>query len=152
MVALVIALATAISTDAPVAPAQEQTGASRIALATISDPRNRPIVDVSADDFVIQEAGAAREILSVRPGDYPIASIVDSGAILHVVANRAVQAAAGGGFRPGAAIRALAEQSRGEFTAIYNAASFQAALDRLADRVAGEMMIEYLVPVGSKPS
>ena len=264
MNAFPLALVTALSIAAQSSSADSQTGASRVALATVSDPRNRPIVDVSADDFIIQEAGAAREILSVRPGDYPIvlvldtgadartdfpmirgaashfigrigqrpiavvtiggtpqlvasfetqrgelvakietldaatnapsallegialaartirstgslfsaivvlssasldgsssapddliASIVDSGAILHVVANRAVQAAAGGGFRPGAAIRALAEQSRGEFTAIYNAASFQAALDRLADRVAGEMMIEYLVPVGSKPS
>ena len=55
-------------------------------------------------------------------------------------------------FRPGPAIRALAEQSRGEFTTIYSAASFQAALDRLADSLAAEMMIEYIVPVGSKPN
>jgi len=262
--AFLLALAAAVSTVAQSSSANSQTGASRIALATISDPRNRAIVDVGADDFVIQEAGAAREVLSVRPGDYPIvlvldtsadartdfpmirkaashfidrigqrpiaavtiggapqliagfdtdraelvakvgsldaqanapssqlegmalaartlrdtgslfsaiivlssasldgsrsspdefiASIVDSGAILHVVANRAVQATAGGGFRPSAAIRALAEQSRGEVTTIYSAASFQAALDRLADRLAAEMMIEYLVPVGSKPS
>jgi len=34
---------------------------------------------VSADDFVIQEAGAAREILSVRPGDYPIVLLLDTG-------------------------------------------------------------------------
>ena len=53
-------------------PADSQTGASRIALASVTDPRNRPLVDVSADDFVIQEAGVAREILSVRPADYPI--------------------------------------------------------------------------------
>ena len=31
------------------------------------------------------------------------------------------------------------------------AASYQAALDRLADRLSSEMMIEYIVPVGSKP-
>ena len=47
-----------------------QTGASRTALASITDPRNTPLVDVGADDFVIQEGGAAREILSVRPADY----------------------------------------------------------------------------------
>ena len=35
---------------------------------------------------------------------------------------------------------------------IYSAASYQAALDRLADRMTSEMMIEYLVPVGSKPN
>ena len=84
--------------------------------------------------------------------DEMLASIVDSGAILHIVANGSVQAMAGNGFRPGAALRAVAEQSRGEFTPIYSAASFQAALERLADRLSAEMMIEYLVPVGSKPS
>src|SRR5262249_45059286 len=243
VISVVVAL-TAISTVISAA----QTGASRIALATVSDPRNRPLVDVSVDDFVIQEAGASREVLSVRPGDYPIvllidtgsearpdfplirkaasrfidrigqrpiavvtiggtpqlvasfeaeraeliakvealeahanapsallegmalaartigttgslfsaivalssaslegsrvapdeliASIVDSGTILHVVAGRAMQGTAGGGFRQAAAIRALAEQSRGELTTIYSAASFQAALDRLADRLA----------------
>ena len=58
----------------------------------------------------------------------------------------------GSGFRPGAAIRAVAEQSRGEFTVIYSAASFQSALDRLADRLAAELLIEYMSPsVGSKP-
>jgi hypothetical protein len=244
--------------------AESQTGASRIALTTISDARNRPVVDVSADDFVIQEAGVAREVLSVRPADYPIvllvdtssdarnefplirkaaqrfverigprplaivtcgttphlvagfdedaptvaaklaalesdsnaaatllegaalaaqlvrrtgtlfsaiialstattdgsrgspdemlASIVDSGAILHIVANRTAQAMAGDGFRPGAALKAVAEQSRGEFTVIYSAASFQAALERLAERMTTELMIEYIVPVGSKPA
>jgi hypothetical protein len=262
VLALAFALAGA-STVAHSSTVYSQTGASRVALATVSDPRNKSIVDVGADDFVIQESGASREILSVRPADYPIvlvldtgsdargdlpmirrsasrfidrigqrpiaivtiggtpqlaagfddervalmakvealdaaagatssilegiglaaqtlrrtgslfsaivvlssasldgsrgspdaliASIVDGAAILHVVANRAVQANSGGGFRPGAAIRALAEQSRGEFTTIYSAASFQAALDRLADRLAAELMIEYIVPVGSKP-
>src|SRR3954468_1273798 len=236
--------------------ADAQTGASRLALATVTDPRDKPLVDVSADDFVIQEAGAARDILSVRPADYPIAvlldtgadssadfplmqkaaahfiervgqrpiavaafggeprlvasfederqtvlarlaaltpesaggsallqgaalagetiratgtlfsaivilsasptdasrdpvdaliaPVVDSSAILHVIANRP-----GSGART---LRALAEQSRGEFTVIYSAPSYQAALDRLADRLAGEMLIEYLVPAGSKPN
>ena len=243
--------------------ADSQTGASRIALASVTDPRNRPLVDVSADDFVIQEAGIAREVLSVRPADYPIvvmldtgsearadfqlmqkaaahfidrigqrpialgtfggtptmlttfedqrptvmtrldeiaadpsagslllqgtsvaaqtiratgtlfscivilsaaqadasggapdeliAPVVDSNATLHVIANRPGQTAAGGQ-RSNPALRALAEQSRGEFTVIYSAASYQAALDRLADRLTSEMMIEYLVPVGSKPN
>jgi hypothetical protein len=246
----------------PATPADSQTGASRIALAAVTDPRNRPLVDVGADDFVIQEAGTAREILSVRPADYPIvilidtgkearadfpliqkavahfidrigqrpmaigtfgnlpqmiatfeddrqavmaklaavsadtaagsmllqgaalavqtiratgtlfsaivivsatgadasrnppdemlASVVDSNAMLHVIANRS-QPPAAGGLRPGAALRSLAEQTRGEYTTIYSAGSYQAALDRLADRLTSEMMIEYLVPVGSKP-
>lgn len=258
---LALALAATLALQAAPAAAS-QTGASRVALATVTDPRNRPLVDVSADDFVIQEAGAAREILSVRPADYPIAvlldngsegradfalmqkavahfierigqrpialgtfgnvpklitafeddrqtvmarlgaiaadtvagsqllqgaalagetiratgtlfsaivilsatpadasrnppaelmaPVVDSNAILHVIANRSQPAA--GGLRPGSALRALAEQTRGEYTVVYSAASYQAALDRLADRLTSEMMIEYLVPVGSKPN
>ena len=262
VIPLVLALA-AISAVAQSGSAEPQTGASRVALASVTDPRNKPLVDVSADDFVIQEGGAAREILTVRPADYPIvvlldtgsearadfplmqkavahfierigqrplalgtfgnvpkmlttfdddrqdvmarlaeiaadtaagslllqgaalagqtiratgtlfsaivilsatpvdasrnpvdemiAPVVDSNAILHVVANRPSQTA-GGSLRSNPALRALAEQSRGEFTVIYSAASYQAALDRLADRLTSEMMIEYLVPVGSKPN
>jgi hypothetical protein len=261
VLALVLALAGSLT--AGVQSAEPQTGASRVALASITDPRNKPLVDVSADDFVIQEGGAPREILSVRPADYPlvvlldtgvdargdfpsiqkavlhfierigqrplvlgtfgnvpamlttfeddrqtvmarlagiaadttagslllqgaalagetiratgtlfsaivivsatsvdasrdrpdamIAPVVDSGAILHIIANRQGQTA-GGGPRSSAALRALAQQSRGEFTTIYSASSYQAALERLADRLTTEMMIEYLVPVGSKPN
>jgi hypothetical protein len=61
------------------ASAAPQTGASRIALATVLDPRNRPIVDVEADDFVISEGGYAREILSVHVADYPVVVLLDTG-------------------------------------------------------------------------
>lgn len=261
---LVLTLAATLALHAALDTAESQTGASRIALATVSDPRNRPLMDVGPDDFVIEEAGAAREVLFVRPADYPIvvlldngtdgradfppmrkavanfldrigprpvalgtfgnvpnmvttfeddrrtvtarlgeldtatsagslllqgaalagqtitrtgslfstiiilsatgldasrdapeeliAPIVDSGAILHIIANRSVQPSAGGDFRHGAALRALAEQTRGQYTTIYSSASYQAALDRLADRLTSELMIEYLVPVGSKPN
>lgn len=263
MLTLAFALVFAVWPAGQSPAADSQTGASRVALTTVLDPKNRPILDVGLDDFVIQEAGTAREVLSVRPADYPIvlaidngtdarrefellrkaaahfiervgqrpiaiitfggtpkivagfederetvlarladisgdanaassllegialsantirqsgalfasivvlssatvdgsrgsvdemlASVVDSNAFLHVIANRSVQAMSGSGFRPGAAIRAVAEQSRGEFTVIYSAASFQSALDRLADRLAAELLIEYIVPVGSKP-
>jgi von Willebrand factor type A domain-containing protein len=239
-----------------------QIGASRLMLAAVTDQRGRSVVDVGADDFVVQEAGASREILSVRVADYPIvvlidtnaparddfplmqkaaahfiqrlgnerpviagvfgdapkllasfdddrktvlerlngiepdgargssrasnllkgaalaaetlhatgslfsavvilssstdsddgesaeraiAAIVDSGAIVHVIANRSIASP------PLGAIRTIVNQTRGEYTPIYAAASFQAALDRLADRLSSEMLIEYLVPPGSKP-
>lgn len=270
MRALVLALTAAIAATTP--PAEQQTGASRVALATVTDPRNKPLVDVSADDFVIQEAGVARDILSIRPADYPIvvlldtgtdaradlplmrtaaaqfierigqrpialgtfggtpkmlttfederqtvlerlasaavdtsagsamlegaalagrtiretgtlfsalvilsatasdasgspvdetiALIVDSNAILHVVANRrgadfdfrGLSPSENRDLAPSRMLRALAEQSRGELTLIYSASSYRAALDRLADRLNAEMMIEYLVPIGSKPN
>jgi len=50
-----------------------------VALASVTDPRNRPLVDVGPDDFVIQEAGTSRDILSVRPADYPIVILLDTG-------------------------------------------------------------------------
>jgi hypothetical protein len=262
--AAVLAAASVFTQSQPPVAAESQTGASRFALVNVLDPRGKAIVDVGADDFVVQEAGAAREVLSVRPADYPvvvmldtgigaradfammrkaaehfidrigprplaigtfggtpamiagfdddrsvavqrlselapannapsalmqgaavaagtirssgslfaalvilssapmdgsqtspdemIAAIVDSGSILHVIANRSVQAIAGSGFRPAAALRALAEQSRGEYTTIYSAASYESALDRLAERLTTEMLVEYLVPVGSKPN
>src|SRR5471032_522170 len=75
----VFALAVVVSAPAQAGAADPQTGASRVALASVTDPRNRPLVDVSADDFVIQEAGSAREILSVRPADYPIVVLLDTG-------------------------------------------------------------------------
>src|SRR6267143_3311909 len=243
--------------------AMTQTGASRVALATVVDPRNRPIVDVEADDFVIHEGADAREILSVHIADYPIvvmidtggnartdlpmmeraaaqfiarigqrpvalgtfgdppamlttfdderpklmarldampaastgaslllqgaalaaqtlrptgslfsaivmlsaspidaspnadalvSPIVDAGAILHVVANRSTRGYGDGMALSGlaATIRTLVEQTHGQYTPIYTAASYRAALDQIADRMATEIMIEYLVPTQSK--
>ena len=270
MGALVLLLAVITFAPPQAGPAEQQTGASRVALATVTDPKNRPLVDVSADDFVIQEAGAARDVLSVRPADYPIVVLLDTGGdaradfpllqkaaahfidrigqrpialgtfggtpkmlttfederktVLARLADTAADTSAGSLLLQGAALagqtihqtgtlfsaivilsatavdasrnpademiaqvvdsnailhivgrgtapdfrgrvandnrdpntsrtlRALAEQSRGEFTVIYSASSYQAALDRLADRLSAEMLIEYLVPVGSKPA
>jgi hypothetical protein len=241
-----------------------QVGASRTALALVSDAKNHSIVDIGADDFVIQEAGQAREVLSVRVADYPvvvmldtganartdfalmrkaverfidrlgvrpivigtlgdtptmlttfederpklietlaaldfsptsrsmllqgtavaaeairatgtlfsalvvlsatasdssrmspdemIASIVDSHTVLHVIANRSTQIVGQmGQVRSGMALRQIAEQTRGQYTVIYSPASYQPALDRLSERLTSEMMVEYLVPPGSKP-
>jgi hypothetical protein len=74
---LVLAFSAALTAAAQ--PPDSQTGASRVALAIVTDARNHPLVDVSADDFVIQESGTTREILSVRPGDYPIVVMLDTG-------------------------------------------------------------------------
>ncbi|MBZ5558872.1 MAG: VWA domain-containing protein [Acidobacteriia bacterium] len=236
-----------------------QTGASRLVLAAATDPRNRPLVDLGPDDFVIEEGKDEREVLSVHPADYPIVvllgtgveahadfatiqtavlhfierlgderpialvsfggaprliasfeddrktvlarlqalsidaapgrevlrgaglaaetlratqtlfsaivvvsgtpidaargtdedtlgPIIESGAILHVVANFGNAAAAPG------TLRGLVEQTHGVYTPVYTAASFQPALDRLADRLSTELIVEYLVPAGSKAS
>jgi hypothetical protein len=250
--------------------AQAQTGMSRLMLANVTDARGRAIVDLGPDDFVVQEAAATREILSVRVTDYPIivvletgsaseeefalaqkaaarfierlgnerpvivatggtpprllatfddarktvldrlnalepgrsaeasrangtrrlgaaalaaqalhgtgtlfssivllstvardedtepgadvlAPIVESGAIVHAIVQTPSRPEPGTRNPLLTGLRALVNQTRGEFTPIYSAASFQAALDRLVDRLGNEMLIEYLVPPGSKP-
>src|SRR5207253_2210404 len=77
--ARIVAAATAVALLCSSLPALQQTGASRVALATVVDPRNRPIVDVEADDFVVTEDGRPREILSVHIADYPVVVMIDTG-------------------------------------------------------------------------
>src|SRR5438874_13215547 len=79
MTAVLALLAFLASAAVQQPPADPTTGASRFALASVLDPRNRPVVDVGAVDFVIQEAGVAREVLSVRPADYPVVVMLDTG-------------------------------------------------------------------------
>ncbi|HEV3139789.1 MAG TPA: hypothetical protein VGY57_04710 [Vicinamibacterales bacterium] len=242
---------------APAGPGALQSSA-HLVLAAATDPRNRPLVDVGPDDFLISEAGAARELLSVRIADYPIVVAVDtradasadfpqiqqaarhfierlgadrpvvvgtlgrspktiatfddsrtivlerfgaltpdapgdrprlltgiaaaanalraaqslfsavvvlssapgetagsgeddpvpaiiaSSAIVHAIVN---QRGGAGGIRE---LRALVAQTRGELTPIYSASSYLAAVDRLADRLLSELLIEYISPTGSK--
>jgi hypothetical protein len=160
-----VAIGTFGGTPALVAELDEEREAVVAKLAALEAPRNVPsslLAGAALAADAIRKTGALFSAIVVLSSssldasggglDPMIASIIDSNAILHVVANRAVQATAGSGFRPAATIRALAEQSRGEYTTIYSAASFQSALDTLADRLSSELMIEYIVPVGSKPN
>jgi hypothetical protein len=231
-----------------------QTGASRFALAQVTDPRGKPLVDNGVDDFVVQEGGAERELLDVRVADYPVvlvvdntgddfatmrgaaarfltrlgprpvtivattppttiaafeeereavmgqlealtadasarsqplhalslageaikrtgtlfativvatsspveaiegdtaellAPVIDSRSVVHVVANAARTD------RGDRALRDLAAQTHGDYSPIYTAASYPPAFDRLASRLTTEMLIEYIVPVGSRPA
>jgi hypothetical protein len=76
-----------------------------------------------------------------------VAAIVDSGASVQVVIVR------GATDTPDAAqndlLRVLAGQTRGQYTPIFSAASFAIALDRIADRMASEVMIQYVAPAGT---
>jgi hypothetical protein len=247
----IVVLAAAVL-GAIVTLAAQSIGASRTALATVVDSRGRAIVDIEPDDFVVRETGRARDVLSVRIADYPIALVLDNGAgaaldftairqaaarfvgrvghrpiavaladpphliatfdddrsvvvqsleqampggsgdglfdamviaarqvqengsafsvmvvlsanplatppselltpilasraAVHVIVNGATAEAG----RPLETLREVADQTHGQFTTIYAAASYQAALDRLADRLAPELMVEYVVPAGS---
>jgi len=252
LVALMLAGAAARTVAQPLS--------GRLLLATVADRGNRAIVDVSADDLVIEEGGQNREVLDVRSADYPVAVLVGHGpdsieahaavkhavrgfierlgqrplaigsladsdrfpasfqadratvlasldgmtpvntrarplrAIAHavralretatpfaavvIVATRPADEAADDGellaaildsgvavsaivSRAGGAIEAaqnnqdvlrlLADQTRGHYTAVFATASYGSALERLADRFAAELIIEYLVPAGSQP-
>ena len=90
-------------------------------------------------------------------GEELIGPIIDSGVIVQVIANGANRPPPGTPVgqesldqRGNHLLRDVAQQTLGQFTSIYSAASYQAALDRLADRMSNELMIEYLVPAGSK--
>lgn len=77
--------------------------------------------------------------------------ILDSGAAVHVVQTRGTAPAAAADSPADVdLLRVVADQSRGQFTTIYSSASFPAALDRLADRLAIELMVQYLVPEGPR--
>lgn len=105
----------------------------------------------------IQEVGApfsAIVVVSATPvSSIPtelLTPILESGATVHVVVlGNATGETSDTPGRSMETLRALTEETRGQFTPIYAAASYQAALDRLADRIAPELMVEYLVPVGS---
>src|SRR5690242_3358984 len=66
---LIVALAAALSAQQP------PTG--RTVLATVLDDRGRVTVDVDADDFLVREAGEAREVLTAHVADYPVAVLID---------------------------------------------------------------------------
>ena len=76
-------------------------------------------------------------------------AIIDSGAAVHVVQAQVVGDTSADDAPPDL-LRVVAEQTRGQFTAIYSAASYEAALDRLADRLAIELMVQYLAPDGAR--
>lgn len=73
--------------------------------------------------------------------------IIESGAAVHVVQLQPESAATDDPGVPDL-LKVVADQTKGQFTPIFSAASFGAALDRLADRLAVEMMIQYVVPPG----
>jgi hypothetical protein len=97
-------------------------------------------------------------VISARPVDAAdptpadrLTPILDSGAAVHVIALRAATSAAAERTTPSDLLRQVADQTRGQYVTIYTPASFPIALDRLADRLATEIMIDYLVPPDTEP-
>lgn len=88
-------------------------------------------------------------VVSASPTDSAptevLAPILASSAAVHVIVNGGLQSSAA----MATMLRSVADQTGGQFTPIYAAASYSAALDRLADRLAPQLLVEYVVPVGS---
>jgi len=77
-------------------------------------------------------------------------SIAESGATVHVVESRQPPATATSGATEDVPdlLKVLSDQTHGQYTTIFTPASYGAALDRLADKLSVELMIQYLVPAG----
>ncbi|MEQ1909805.1 MAG: hypothetical protein ABMA15_13335 [Vicinamibacterales bacterium] len=76
--------------------------------------------------------------------------VIESGAAVHVVQAQAAETNAPADPTIPDLLRLIADQTHGQFTAIFSTVSYNAALDRLADRLAIEMMVQYMVPPGPK--
>jgi hypothetical protein len=70
--------------------------------------------------------------------------VLGSRSIVHVVGKHPRTAGAAGR-NAGQLLYELAEQTGGRYTTVYAPASYGAAMDRVADRLATEMLVEYLV-------
>jgi hypothetical protein len=95
---------------------------------------------------------SAHAIDAAQPQDTRLLpEIFDSGAMVHVI-SRTSPASAPGRTAPGLpadVLRDLADQTRGNFTTVFSASSYSAALNNLADRLGTETMVEYFAPPGS---
>ncbi len=117
------------------------------ALAAIADmSRQLKATESPFSAIVVIAAGPVNAGDPVRGELLPV--IVDSGATVHVVA--AHRMAAAGQTDTGDLLQVLADQTHGQYTTIFAAPSYAVALDRLADRLAAEMMVQYLVPPGER--
>jgi len=56
----------------------QQIANARVVLATVTDSTNQAVVDLGPDDFLIEEQGEEREVLSVYVADYPVVVVLDN--------------------------------------------------------------------------
>ena len=84
--------------------------------------------------------------LSATPAQL-MTPILASGANVHAIVGREGNANV---FSPSSeSLRALVDETHGSLTTIFASASYSIAFARLADQLAPELMVEYVVPVGS---
>lgn len=122
-------------------------GGTPTALAAIAGAsRQLTATESPFSAVVVVSAGAIDAADPVRADLLP--GIVTSAANVHVVEARQTATAANASGDD--LLKVVADQTRGQYTTIYSSASFSIALDRLADRLAAELMIQYLVPPGDR--
>jgi hypothetical protein len=121
-------------------------------------PVSSPLDTIAQAAALLQASGAPFSAVIVVAGAPVAASTLVRGELLPLIqssgaAVHVVQGQAGSNTPPDAEadlLQVIAGQTRGQFTPIFSTASFGAALDRLADRLAIEMMVQYEVPAGPK--
>ena len=85
--------------------------------------------------------------LSAAPAQL-LTPILASGALVHAIVGR--EGSGAGAFSPASeSLRAIVDETHGSLMTIFSGASYSIAFDRLADQLAPELMVEYVVPVGS---
>ena len=70
--AAALLIAAGVIAGGPTARARQQTRASRLVLATVTDAQNRVLADLGPDDFVVSENGQTREVVAAFTADYPV--------------------------------------------------------------------------------
>jgi hypothetical protein len=113
--------------------------------------RAAELISDFAAPFSVVVVISARTVDATEPTPSDrLAPILESGAAVHVIALRTVATTTG---EPPSTdlLRQLADQTRGRYVTVYTPASLPIALDNLADRLATEIMIDYLVPIDSTP-
>jgi hypothetical protein len=125
---------------APLAPLEAFAEASRL-LHDVGAPFSAVVV-VASQPFASTEPEP--------PG--LLTALLERRTFVHVVERRPTSVpAASGAPRAGDGdlLRDVAVRTGGQMTAVYSPVSYAVALDGLADRLAAEFVIEYLVPAGS---
>jgi hypothetical protein len=122
----------------------------------------RPLEAIAAAASHVREVAAPfttivvlteRSLAPVDPESLRLLNpVLDSRAVVHVIVRQPPGALTGSPSAPGPdgdVLRDLAQQTGGQYTPVFAVASYAAALERLAERMMSELIVEYLVPPGA---